>query len=71
MARFTGKKIVITGASSGIGLVGAKRIVAEEGEVMITGRDAYKLAHLHKVLPPGCCKTTEPSRQRRKRWLKR
>jgi len=52
MARFTGKKIVITGASSGIGLAGAKRIVAEEGEVMITGRDAHKLARLRKVLPP-------------------
>lgn len=52
MARFTGKKIVITGASSGIGLAGAKRIIAEEGEVMITGRDAHKLARLHQTLPP-------------------
>lgn len=52
MAWFTGKKIVITGASSGIGLAGAQRIVAEEGEVIITGRDARKLARLRKVLPP-------------------
>ena len=38
MGRFSGKKIVITGASSGIGLAGAMRIIDEGGEVMLTGR---------------------------------
>ena len=38
MGRFSGKKIVITGASSGIGLAGAMRIIDEGGEVMPTGR---------------------------------
>ncbi len=31
---------------------GRNAFVAEEGEVMITGRDAHKLARLRKVLPP-------------------
>ena len=38
MGRFSGKKIVITGASSGIGLAGAMRIIDEGGEVMLTRR---------------------------------
>jgi len=51
MGRFSGKKIVITGASSGIGLAGAKRITAEGGEVMITGRNLHKLEQLRTQLP--------------------
>ncbi|QND51399.1 SDR family oxidoreductase [Phyllobacterium sp. 628] len=37
MGRFTGKRILITGGTSGIGLAGARRIVAEGGEVIVTG----------------------------------
>jgi NAD(P)-dependent dehydrogenase (short-subunit alcohol dehydrogenase family) len=44
MGRFTGKAIVITGGSSGIGLYAAKRIVAEGGRVLVTGTNAEKLA---------------------------
>jgi NAD(P)-dependent dehydrogenase (short-subunit alcohol dehydrogenase family) len=44
MARFTGKAIVITGGSSGIGLATAQRIVAEGGRVLVTGTNAEKLA---------------------------
>ncbi|NCH94290.1 SDR family NAD(P)-dependent oxidoreductase, partial [Cronobacter dublinensis] len=51
MGRFSGKKIVITGASSGIGLAGAKRITEEGGEVMITGRNLHKLEKLRTQLP--------------------
>jgi NAD(P)-dependent dehydrogenase (short-subunit alcohol dehydrogenase family) len=43
MARFSGKSIVITGGSSGIGLETARRIVAEGGRVLITGSNAAKL----------------------------
>ncbi|EGT5709816.1 SDR family oxidoreductase [Cronobacter dublinensis subsp. dublinensis] len=50
MGRFSGKKIVITGASSGIGLAGAKRITEEGGEVMITGRNLHKLEKLRTQL---------------------
>ncbi len=44
MARFTGKSVVITGGSSGIGLATAQRIVAEGGQALVTGTNAQKLA---------------------------
>lgn len=44
MTRFSGKAIVITGGSSGIGLATAQRIVAEGGRVLVTGTSAAKLA---------------------------
>ena len=43
MKRFENKTILITGASSGIGLAGAKRLVAEGAKVIITGRTESKL----------------------------
>lgn len=41
--RFTGKNILITGGSGGIGKATAERIVAEGGHVLITGTNAEKL----------------------------
>ncbi|GGM29025.1 oxidoreductase [Pseudomonas asuensis] len=38
MSRFVGKKVLITGGTRGIGLAGARRIVAEKGTVLLTGR---------------------------------
>ena len=43
MKRFENKTILITGASSGIGLAGAKRLVAEGAKVIITGRAPSRL----------------------------
>lgn len=43
MNRFSGKSVVITGGSSGIGLAAAQRIVAEGGSVLITGSNAARL----------------------------
>ena len=43
MKRFENKTILITGASSGIGLAGAKRLVAEGAKVIITGRTQSRL----------------------------
>ena len=43
MQRFSNKTILITGASSGIGLAGAKRLIAEGAHVIITGRTASRL----------------------------
>lgn len=42
--RFAGKVAVITGASRGIGLAIAQRIVSEDGKVVITARKAEALA---------------------------
>ncbi|AZR58859.1 SDR family NAD(P)-dependent oxidoreductase [Eikenella corrodens] len=43
MKRFENKTILITGASSGIGLAGAKQLVAEGAKVIITGRTPSRL----------------------------
>jgi NAD(P)-dependent dehydrogenase (short-subunit alcohol dehydrogenase family) len=53
MARFSGKRILITGGSSGIGLVGAKRIVEEGGEVALTGYSKHHLDEASAALPAG------------------
>ena len=49
--RFQGKRILITGGTSGIGLAGARRILAEGGHVIITGRDESKQQALKQELP--------------------
>ncbi|AID90473.1 SDR family oxidoreductase [Klebsiella michiganensis] len=50
MARFSAKRVLITGATSGIGLAGAKRIDSEGGWVIATGRDPGRLASLRRQL---------------------
>ncbi|MFH2503165.1 SDR family oxidoreductase [Klebsiella indica] len=50
MARFTAKNILITGATSGIGLAGAKIIDREGGFVIATGRDPLRLDALRQQL---------------------
>lgn len=52
MARFEGKRILITGGTSGIGLAGAKMIVEEGGEVGVTGTSQNHLNQAGAVLPP-------------------
>lgn len=41
-----GKKVIITGGSSGIGLAIAKRMLNSGADVLITGRDSLKLARV-------------------------
>ncbi|UXS01307.1 SDR family oxidoreductase [Agrobacterium tumefaciens] len=43
MGRFSGKRILITGGTSGMGLVGARRIIAEGGTVLVTGLNEQRL----------------------------
>lgn len=51
MSRYEGKRILITGGSSGIGLAGARRIVAEGGNVAITGLNDQRLDQARATLP--------------------
>lgn len=53
MARFDGKRILVTGGTSGIGLATAKRIVAEGGTVAATGRSQKHLDEAAAALPSG------------------
>lgn len=53
MKRFDGKRILITGGTSGIGLATAKRIVEEGGEVGVTGTTQEHLDEAGKALPSG------------------
>ncbi|MGV8927110.1 MAG: SDR family oxidoreductase [Ewingella sp.] len=53
MARFSGKNIVITGGTSGMGLAGAQRIASEGGRVVVTGLNPSRLAAAAELLPTG------------------
>ena len=49
--RFDGKRILITGGTSGIGLATAKRIVEEGGDVAVTGTTQKNLDEAGRSLP--------------------
>lgn len=53
MNRFEGKRVLITGGTSGMGLAGAKMIVAEGGEVAVTGTSQKHLDEAGEALPSG------------------
>ncbi len=53
MKRFENKRVLITGGTSGMGLAGAKMIVAEGGEVAVTGTSQDHLNDAGKALPSG------------------
>lgn len=52
-ARFAGKRVLVTGGSSGIGRAGARRIAAEGGRVIITGQTPAHLDAARSELPDG------------------
>lgn len=54
MARFTGTRIIITGASAGIGEAAARRFVDEGGEVVLAARRAPPLVALAEQLGGTC-----------------
>ncbi|MET9068170.1 SDR family oxidoreductase [Streptosporangium sandarakinum] len=51
MTRFTGKRILITGGTSGIGLAGARRIAEEGGRLILTGTTPQRIADARETLP--------------------
>jgi NAD(P)-dependent dehydrogenase (short-subunit alcohol dehydrogenase family) len=50
MARFEKKRVLITGGTSGMGLAGAKRIVAEGGTVIVTGLNPDRITSTQRAL---------------------
>jgi NAD(P)-dependent dehydrogenase (short-subunit alcohol dehydrogenase family) len=52
MSRFTGKKVLVTGGNSGMGLETAKEFIREGAEVFITGRNKESLEAALKELGP-------------------
>ena len=50
MARFDNKRVLITGGTSGMGLAGAKRIVAEGGTVIATGLNPDRISRTQRTL---------------------
>jgi NAD(P)-dependent dehydrogenase (short-subunit alcohol dehydrogenase family) len=53
MERFTGKTVLVTGGSSGIGFVTAQAFAAEGARVVITGRDPQALERARSELGSG------------------
>ncbi|MBS1958491.1 MAG: SDR family oxidoreductase [Bdellovibrionales bacterium] len=52
MSRFTGKKVLVTGGNSGMGLETAKEFIREGAEVFITGRNKETLEIAQRELGP-------------------
>ncbi len=55
-AALSGKNILITGGSKGIGLTIARKCLAEGANVLITGRDASRLESAREKVPHDCLK---------------
>ncbi|KAB8313709.1 SDR family oxidoreductase [Erwinia endophytica] len=51
MGRFSGKKVLITGGTGGMGLAGALRIAREGGQVAITGLNDARIKLARQQLP--------------------
>lgn len=51
MSRFTDKRVLITGGTSGIGLATAKRILAEGGQLIVTGSRPESVEAARMALP--------------------
>ncbi len=51
MARFSGKRVLISGGSNGIGLAGAHRLADEDAQVMITGTNPERLESARSAIP--------------------
>jgi NAD(P)-dependent dehydrogenase (short-subunit alcohol dehydrogenase family) len=57
LGRLEGKRTLITGGTTGIGLETAKRFVEEGARVAITGTNPKTLEAAQKELSPGCVRS--------------
>ena len=53
MTEYEGKRVVITGGTSGIGLATAKALIAGDARVLVTGRTPASLENSRAALGPG------------------
>ena len=49
--KMTGRTVLVTGGSSGIGLELARQLVARGNTVIVTGRDQHRLDEARQLLP--------------------
>jgi short-subunit dehydrogenase len=61
MGTLSGKHIVLTGASQGLGAVMARTLAAEGAELLLAARSADKLGEVAKSLGPGTRVLTQPT----------
>jgi short-subunit dehydrogenase len=61
MTTLTGKNIVLTGASQGLGAVMARALAAEDAALLLAARSADKLGEVAKSLVPGTRVFTQPT----------
>ena len=61
MSTLTGKHIVLTGASQGLGAVMARALAAEGADLLLAARSADKLAEVAKSLSPCTRVLTQPT----------
>lgn len=52
MDKYTGKKVVVTGGTHGIGLATVKALLAGDAEVLLTGRNEHNLETVRRELGP-------------------
>jgi short-subunit dehydrogenase len=61
MGQLSGKSVILTGASQGLGVVMARALAAEGAELLLAARSADKLAEVAKGLPQGTRVLTQPT----------